>query len=57
MECLGLLKDENSCGDASNGDATFFRQTHLGFEFDFGSTGSQLSLVEIGESSNPPHFA
>ena len=40
-------EDENSCGGTSNGDATFFRQTHIGFEFDFGLTGSELSLVEI----------
>ena len=28
---------------------------HLGFEFDFGLTGLELSLVEIGESTNFPH--
>jgi hypothetical protein len=38
------LKDENSCGGASfsgasNGGATFFCQTRLGFEFDFGLIG------------------
>jgi hypothetical protein len=54
------LKDEDSCGGA-----TFFCQTHLGFEFDFGligpsfltcsSSGSELSLVEFGGSA-PPHL-
>ena len=41
------LEDEDSCGgasisDASNGGATFFCQTHFGFEFDFGLTGSSF---------------
>jgi hypothetical protein len=47
-------KDEDSCGGASNGDATFFRQIRLDFEFDFGLIGLELSLVEIRESSNSP---
>jgi hypothetical protein len=39
------FKGEDSCGGtsisgASNGDATSFCQTRLGFEFDFGLTGS-----------------
>jgi hypothetical protein len=38
-------EDKGSCGGTSNGDATFFRQTCLGFEFDFGLSGSELSLV------------
>jgi hypothetical protein len=40
-------ENEDSCGGASNGDATFSRKTRLGFEFNFGLTGSQLSLVKI----------
>ena len=32
-----------------------FAKPHLGFEFDFGLTGSELSLVQIGESTNFPH--
>jgi hypothetical protein len=42
-------KDEDSYGGASNGDATFFRQTRLDFEFDFGLTGLELShtLLEV----------
>ena len=41
------LEDEGSCGGASssgasNGGATFFCQPRLGFEFDFGLTGSSL---------------
>ena len=47
---LVYSENEDSCGGTSNGDATFFRQTCL----DFGLTGSELSLVEIGESSNSP---
>ena len=49
-------EDEDSCDDASNGDVTFFRQTYLGFEFDFGLTGSEPSLVEIEESTIFPHI-
>jgi hypothetical protein len=64
------LEDEDSCGGASisgtsNGGATFFCQTRLSFEFDFGligpsfltrsSSGSKLSLVEFGRSA-PPHL-
>jgi hypothetical protein len=47
-------KDEDSCGGASNGDATFFHQTRLDFEFDFRLIGLELSLIEIGESTNSP---
>jgi hypothetical protein len=41
------LRDEDSCGGASisgasNGGATFFYQTRLGFEFDLGLTGSSF---------------
>jgi len=51
-------EDEDSCDDASNGDVTFFCQTRLGFEFDFGLTGSGPSLVEVwGIDCLPPHFA
>jgi hypothetical protein len=56
----------DSCGGASisgasNGGATFFYQTRLDFEFDFGlvgpsfltysSSGSELSLIEFGGST------
>ena len=40
-------KDEDYYGGASNGDATFFHQAYLGFEFDFGLIGLEFSLVEI----------
>jgi hypothetical protein len=40
-------EDEDSFSGDSNSDVTFFRQTHLSFKFDFGLTGSELSLVEI----------
>jgi hypothetical protein len=41
------LKDEDSCDGASksgtsNGGATFFCQTRIGFEFDFDVTGSSF---------------
>jgi hypothetical protein len=64
------LEDEDSCGGASisgtfNGGATFFYQTRLDFEFNFGligssfltcsSSGSELLLVEFGRST-PPHL-
>ena len=32
-----------------------FAKSCLGFEFDFGLIGSELSLIEIGESTNFPH--
>ena len=48
------FEDKDSCGGASNGDATFFRQTRLDFEFDFSLTGLELSLVEIRELTNCP---
>jgi len=55
------LEDEDSYSVASssgvfNGGATFFCQTHLGFEFDFGLTGSSFltyssSLFGVSKSS------
>jgi hypothetical protein len=48
VEYLGsFFKDEDFCGGtsnggASNGDATLFCQTRLGFEFNFGLTGSSF---------------
>ena len=40
-------EDEDSCGGASNGDATSFCQTYLGFEFDFGLIVLGILVVKI----------